>query len=135
MSVEENLQRVIAANEAFNDHNWDRFFELYAKSVVFHRPESSEPLEGLQALRENFEGFATAFSDLHVKTERIFGQGDWVCQEYTLTGTHTDPLKRPGGEVIPPTNLPLRVRGCGTYKFEGGEITEEYDYRWPSRGG
>lgn len=134
MSVEENLKRIDASNEAFNAQDWDRYFEVYAESVVFHGPESSEPLEGRRALRENFEGIAAAFSDLHVRTERLFGQGDWVCQEYTLTGVRTAPLKGAGVETTPPTKQPFRVRGCGTYKFEDGRITEEYDYRWPSRG-
>ncbi|MEE9164474.1 MAG: ester cyclase, partial [Thermoplasmata archaeon] len=78
--------------------------------------------------REAAEMFVTAFPDARSKKERSFGQGDWVCQEYTITGTHTGPLKGPGGEAIPATNQPVRLRGCGVYKFEGGEITEEHDY-------
>ena len=132
MGVEENLQSIVAANKEFNAHDWDGFFELYAESVVFNGPDFPEPLKGRAALLEATKGYAAAFPDLHVKTERIFGQGDWVCQEYTLTGTQTGPLKGPDGETIPATNQPLRIRGCGTYRFEGGQIAEEYDYRWPS---
>ncbi len=129
MTVEENLQKVDAAYEAFNAQDWDGFFELYAESVVFYGPDLPEPLKGRAALRKVFEEFLTAFPDIRSKAERSFGQGDWVCMEYTLTGTHTGPLKGPGGETIPATNEPFRLQGCGVYKFEDGEITEEHDYR------
>ena len=128
MSVEENLQKLDAAHEAFNAQDWDGFFELYAESAVYSGPGIPEPLKGRAALREAFEVFHTAFPDIRSKPERSFGQGDWVCMEYTITGTHTGPLKLPGGETIPATNKPVRLQGCGVYKFEGGEITEEHDY-------
>ncbi len=73
MSVQDNLQRVDAAIKSFNAQDWDRFFQLYAESVVYYGPDSPEPLKGRAALREFFEGYLTAFSDIHVKTERSFG--------------------------------------------------------------
>lgn len=132
MSVEENLQKINAAYEAFNAQDWDGYFGVYAESVVFWGPESPEPIKGRAALREVSEGYLTAFPDIHAKAERSFGQGDWVCVEYTLTGTQRGPLTGPGGETIPATNESMRIQGIGVYKFEGGEITEEHDYRWPA---
>ena len=127
MSVEENLRLLRDSTEAFRAHDWDRMWEHFAESVVYHGPESPEPLKGRAALREQFEGYWAAFSDFRVKTDS-FGQGDWVCQEYIFTGTHTGPLKGPGGETIPATGKPLRMEGCTLYKFEGGEIVELRDY-------
>ncbi|MFQ6012848.1 MAG: ester cyclase [Thermoplasmata archaeon] len=127
MSVEENERVIDRADEAFNAQEWDRYFELFAESVVWHSP-SPEPLKGRAALREAFEGFVAAFPDTRIKKERSFGQGDWVCREYTFAGTHTGPLKGPDGETIPATNKPVRLQGCGVYKVEGGEITETRDY-------
>ncbi len=66
--------------------------------------------------------------DTRLDVVRTFGQGDWVCLEVTSTGTHTGPLKGPGGETIPATNKPVRFQGCALYKVEGGEITELRDY-------
>ncbi len=134
MSVEENLKRLDAAHVAFNAQDWDRYFELYAESAVYSGPGMPEPLKGRAALREAFEVFHTALPDIRSTPERSFGQGDWVCMEYTVTGTHTGPLKGPGGETIPATNEPFRTQGCGVYKFEDAEITEEHDYRWPAGG-
>ncbi len=128
MSVQENLRKIDAAHEAFNAQDLDRYFELYAESAVYYGPGMPEPLKGRAALREAFEVFHTAFPDIRSTPDRSFGQGDWVCMEYTITGTHTGPLMRPGGETIPPTNQPIRIQGFTVSKFGGGEITEEHDY-------
>ena len=128
MSVEENLQKVDAMIEAFNDHDLDRFVELHAESFVHHDPALPEPLKGHRALREFFQGSVTAFPDIQVEKERVFGQGDWVCVEFTFSGTHRGPLLGPGGEMIPATNKPVRFKDCVVLKFEGGEVTEEREY-------
>lgn len=128
MSVEENLKLLDAGLEAYNAHDWDRFLELYAESAVIYSPGLPEPLKGLAALREEIETGETAFPDHRMEKVRAFGQGDWVCVEYTMTGTHTGPFKGPGGETIPATNKPVRLQGCVVYKFEGGEIMEEHEY-------
>ena len=128
MSVEDNLQKVDAMIEAFNSHDQDRYVGLHAESIIHHDPAHPEPFKGRAALREHFQGFAKAFPDVRVEKVRAFGQGDWVSAEYTLTGTHTGPLKGPGGETIPATNKPVRLQGLGLYKVEGGEVTETRDY-------
>ena len=128
MSVEENERVIDRADEAFNAQDWDRYYELYAESVVSYGPVSPEPLKGRAAIREFGEGYINAFPDMRGKKERSFGQGDWVSREYTITGTHTGPLPGPGGETIPATNKPLRLQLCSVYKVEGGEITEVRNY-------
>jgi steroid delta-isomerase-like uncharacterized protein len=127
MSVEENLRLLRDSSEAWEASDWDRHSEHFAESIVYHGPQSPEPLEGLAALREMTEEFWAAFPDLRYNSDS-FGQGDWVCQEWTITGTHTGPFEGVGGETIPATNKPLRMQGCTLYKFEGGEVTEIRSY-------
>ncbi len=69
MSVEENLQAIKDGHEAFNAQDGDRFFELYAESVVYYGPDLPEPVKGRAALREVFEGAITAFPDIRSKVE------------------------------------------------------------------
>ena len=128
MSVEENLQVIDADFEAINAQDWDRFLGLHSESHVLYAPDSPEPRKGREALREWIQGYATAFPDLRVETVRSFGQGDWVCVEWVVTGTHTGPLMGPGGETIPATNKTARVPGSSVFKVEGGEITEDREY-------
>ena len=128
MSVNENLHKVDSMFEAFNAQDWDRYYELFAESVVTHSVGVPEPVKGRTALREGDEGYLTAFPDMRVKKEHSFGQGDWVCAEVTITGTPTGPLRGPGGEMIPATNTPVQSRECYVYKFEGGEVMEQHYY-------
>ncbi|MEE9163254.1 MAG: ester cyclase [Thermoplasmata archaeon] len=128
MGVEENLRLVREDIETFNARDWDRYYELYAESVVHYSPQSPEPRKGRAAFREDIEGAITAMPDSQLKVVRAFGQGDWVCLEVTSTGTHTGPFQGPGGETIPATNKPVQIQGCALYKVEGGEITELRDY-------
>ncbi len=128
MSIEENLQRVDAGIEAFNDRDLDRFVGLRAESVVRHTPALPEPIKGREALREFLQGFFVAFPDGHVEKVRSFGQGDWAIVELTFTGTHTGPLPGPGGTAIPATNKAVRLPYAIVVKSEGGEVTEEHEY-------
>ncbi|MEE9173351.1 MAG: ester cyclase [Thermoplasmata archaeon] len=129
MSVEENLQKVDAIVEAFNPHDWDRFAGLFAESAVLYAPDLPEPLKGRDALRERFQGLEKAFPDLHIEKLRTIGQGDWVCAEFSSTGTHKGPLPGPGGQTIPATNKTTRDPVAVVFKFEGGQITEAHEYR------
>jgi steroid delta-isomerase-like uncharacterized protein len=133
MSVEENLRKIESAVDALNAHDWDRFVELHAESVVLAGPDIPEPLKGRDALRERFRGLANAFPDIQVEKERAFGQGDWAVLEVTVTGTHKGPLPGPGGEMVPATNRPVRFKNCVVFNFEGGELTEAREY-WDQLG-
>ena len=127
MTVEENLRAIKDGYEAFNAHDWDRFFEGYAESVVYSDPSQPEPLK-LAAFREQIQIFDTAFPDGHFEVVRTFGQGDWVASEATFTGTHKGPLPGPGGEMIPATNKQVRNRTIWVFKIEGGKVTEQRGY-------
>ncbi len=128
MSVEENLRLLDKATEATNAHDLDRFASYHVASVIQYTPGRAEPLKGRAALREYQQNFLTAFPDVHLRMERSFGQGDWICSEVIGTGTHKGPLKGPGGRTIPATNKPFRVPGCIVAKVEGGEFAETHVY-------
>ncbi len=128
MSVEENLLMVKEGTNALNSRNWEQFDKLHAESVVVYSPTTPEPTKGLSAHRDAMKGLFTAFPDLQFTEERSFGQGDWVCTIWTLTGTHKGPLKGPGGQTIPATNKPVKITTCGVAKIENGQLTEERIY-------
>ncbi len=128
MSVEENLRLVDAATDAVNAHDLDRFVKLHAESILQYSPLLTEPSKGRAALHESSEGILKAFPDFRIKKERSFGQGDWVCIENTIMGTHKGPLSAPGGRTIPATNKPIRLRQSLVIKVEGGKFTESRAY-------
>ena len=128
MSVDENIQGVKDGFEAFNAHDWDQFFEVYAESIIYSAPGLPEPLKGLAAWREQIQAFDPAFPDQRFEVVQTFGQGDWVCAETIFTGTNQGPLPVPGGETIPATNKQVRNRAVWVFKIEGGKVTEQRGY-------
>lgn len=126
--VEDNLRVVDATFEAMNARDWDRIAELLADSVVEYRPGLPDPSKGPDAALQNLKAFATAFPDARVEKVRAFGQGDWVCRESVLAGTHKGPMTSPDGKTIPATNKPFSVQSCNLFKIEGGKITERHLY-------
>ena len=128
MSTEENLRVIDRALEAFNARDWNGFLRLHVESVIDYDPGVPEPIKGRAALGEFVKGFVTAFPDLHFRKERSFGQGDWVCAEVLVSGTHRGPMPGPGGKMIPATNKPIRVKEAVVFKLDGGEIAEVHEY-------
>jgi hypothetical protein len=68
---------------------------------------------------------------------RGFGQGDWVCVELLLSGTHKGPLRhgldretleKQKDNLVPATGRRIEIRACAVYKVEGAEISESHIY-------
>ncbi len=123
----ESIRVINEVEKALNGKDLARFVDLHAESVVLYSPDSPEPRKGRAAIREWYGGFLNAFPDLEGKRERAFAQGEWVCVEYMVSGTHKGPLPGPEGE-IPPTNRQVRVTNCSVYRVQGGKITEVHEY-------
>lgn len=128
MTVEENLNIIEQADEAFQTADWDRFLNLHAESVVVNTPGSSEPVKGREGLAELVKSYHAAFPDIKTETESLFGQGNWVVTEEVLTGTNTGPMTSPTGEEIPPTNKPIRMNQALVFQVENGLIQEVHLY-------
>ena len=128
MTVEENVNIVKQADDAFNMQDWDRFLNLHAESIVVNSPDLSEPIKGREALREYVKGYFMAFPDMSTKRERMFGQGNWVVSEEIAAGTNTGPMTSPTGEEIPPTNKLMRMNQAVLFQVENGLIQEVHLY-------
>lgn len=128
MSVEENLRLMDTVMEAHNAHDWGGFSTNFAESVVVYDPTVSEPIRGREALREFVASLATAFPDIRWEKSRSFGEGDFVCFEANILGTHKGPLSGPGGQTITATDKTIRTPVSTVSKVEGGEITEVHVY-------
>lgn len=127
MGVEENIRVVEVWGEANNAHDWEGMLELATESVVRRGPEGPEPM-GREELLRFLEETGVAFPDHVVEVERLFGQGEWVCGEFRLVGTHTGPLTSSEGETIPATGKDVRLPFCAVFRLEGGKIAEYHVY-------
>lgn len=91
-------------------------------------PFSPEPLHGRDALRANAAVLTTAFPDLEVEYLERLVDRDSFAVEVALTGTHTDPLMTPNGDV-PPTGRRMELRGSAFGRLDAsGLVAEERRY-------
>lgn len=129
MAVKQNLQLIRARYRAVNAHDWNRFQGFYGRSIVWRDPGLRAPIKGPQAVRKRLEALAAAFPNLRWKLDRIFGQGNRVCAEFTFSGTHKGKLSAArGGKPISATNRSVRVRASGVYTIRNGKIVDSKIY-------
>jgi steroid delta-isomerase-like uncharacterized protein len=128
MSVEENIKVFEYIDEAVTKRDWKAFGAHHTEDVITYSPMRSKPTKGVAAHTEAIQGMFEAFPDLEMKTDKIFGQGEWIFASFTLTGTHKGPLPGPDGETIPPTNKTVNLTIANAIRFENGKIAEEHTY-------
>jgi predicted ester cyclase len=108
--------------DAFNAHDENRIRELNAENAVLEAPGDVR-LEGGAAAAQYVMAWLRAFPDARVTVHNELEAGDWVVQEFTFEGTHTDTLSTPAGD-IPATNRRLRGRGVQILRVEGGTVAD-----------
>ncbi|MDQ2913687.1 MAG: ester cyclase, partial [Chloroflexota bacterium] len=104
--------------DAQTKHDSEAVGRLYASDAVAYDPMYPEPLRGRDAIVKDSDGFFTAFPDLRFEIVSIIEKDDRSgAGEVRLTGTHTGPLESPTGEMIPPTNKKIDLKGGGFVKL------------------
>lgn len=115
--------------EAFNAHDLGRVAHWYAEDARHYQPNRTEPLRGRDDIREDYRKATwIPFPDFHFELDRAFGQGEWLCVQGVLTGTHEGPLEGPGGETTPATGRSIEVAICLVVRVKSGKAVEVYEY-------
>lgn len=127
MGTEERQHLLDQAIKGLNARDWDAYGRMFAEDVVVYSPGSREPALGRAARVRWVEDLIQAFPDGVVEVTGSFGQGDRLCAEFAFAGTHTGPLKGPGG-TVPPTNARVEFPYCITYVYQGDEAVEIREY-------
>jgi predicted ester cyclase len=127
----ENIALIRAHIEAYNSHDVKRTLEYDAESGVTYSPSRPEgmrnPSDGGQQMIDEI----TAFPDIQLRIERIFGQGDWVFAQLLSVGTNTGPLRRRKGRAGKPTKMPISIRQSALFRVQNGKIVETHSYYDP----
>jgi steroid delta-isomerase-like uncharacterized protein len=84
-------------------------------------PAEPEVISGIEGYKQHFVRLTTAFPDLHITIDHIFGVNDQVAARFTVEATHTGDF---GG--IPPTGRRVRVTSIATAKITRGKIVVEH---------
>ncbi|HXZ04940.1 MAG TPA: ester cyclase [Ktedonobacteraceae bacterium] len=120
MSTEENKS---VANrwyeEVFNAGKLELIDELFAPDFVDHDP--SNPIPGLDGVRQLVTMYRTAFPDLHITVEDTITEDDKVVTRFIGRGTQNGPLMN-----IPPTGKKVELTAIDILRFENGKMVEHW---------
>jgi len=113
--------------DAFNSKDYDVIEALAADNFELLDVASGEKFRGPEGARKSAEGWLTAFPDAKVEVLNVVSSGEWGFAELVGRGTHSGPLKTPGGDV-PPTGRQMELHFCSVVKVQDGKIVEGRDY-------
>jgi predicted ester cyclase len=82
---------------------------------------------GVGPFREFLESFKRAIPDGRAIVERLYEAENALIVEGRFAGTHTGPLKGPGGD-IQPTGASVDLRFVNVWRVEHGAITCHHTY-------
>jgi predicted ester cyclase len=72
-------------------------------------------------IEENLRRLASAFEDLHLDEELLFGTDRYVCAHWRMHGCHS------GNYLgIPPTGQVIDVQTCEVYEFHEGLVVKSW---------
>jgi steroid delta-isomerase-like uncharacterized protein len=111
------------AIEAWNERNRDRWETLYTDDVVYEAPGGQRIL-GLADLKEQyFDALLTAAPDRVSRDVVLLAEGEYVIEQARYIGTHTGPLRSPGGVAIPATGKPFDFPFVAVFRVQSGKIS------------
>jgi len=127
MATEDSIKLIEGVMGAFNAREWDKYLACFAEAAVTYEPDESDPIKGRQGLKRRIDAYLTAFPDVQLEKERLFGEV-WVCLNSLFNGTHSGNLAGPGGVTINPTGRKVSVHGCSVFRIANGLITKFVGY-------
>ena len=68
--------------------------------------------------------FRSAFPDLQIHIDLVFGDEEYIAARWTMTGTHSAAW----GEVEA-TNKKVTFSGVNIFRFESGKVVEIWNHR------
>ncbi len=105
--VQNNLQIVREIFAAWNGHDLEGFVKRLDPKTRWESDAFPTPFSGHDGARQFFKLYITAFPDLHLDIEQIFGADTFVVVRWRSTGIHRGPLAD-----IPATGRKVTLHGC-----------------------
>jgi steroid delta-isomerase-like uncharacterized protein len=121
MSTEENRAIGHQCVDAMNAHDLEAVMRFMRPDFVSHFPGAPAPIEGIDAWKQLFGAYRSAFPDLRIDVVDELAEGDLGAARYTMSGTHLGEFNG-----IPPTGKRVSVEGIGIFRMVEGRIAEEW---------
>ena len=121
MSPEENkqlLERYVA--EIWDSGNLEALKDFLAPGYRRHVSPTLPPLD-LDEQTQRLAGFRSAFPDIELTVEEVFGEGDRIAFRSTITGTHRGELAG-----LPPTGKQIAVGLVDVIRVEDDRFAEQW---------
>lgn len=119
--IDSNLELVRDFNEAvFEAHDFDRLEEFVGGDVA-HVERGETVFEGVDALREYFQGMLSTWEAPEMDVVSMVADEDTVMYEFVMRGIAREDLEM-GEETIPAEGESLEWGGFVTMSIEGGRI-------------
>ena len=108
---------------SYVDRIWNRHDHTAIDEVV--RADFTQHGRGLKTGREGIHTFyrmiESAFSDIVMTIDDMFGEGDKVVFRWTLQATHSGPF-----QGLRPSGKPATLTGITILRLENGQIVENW---------
>jgi steroid delta-isomerase-like uncharacterized protein len=130
MSCEENIQLMRRwFDEVWNQGRVETIFQMTVPDVLGHgQGTQGEEVRGPEAYAAFHANIRSAFSELELTVEDMFGCEDRVVTRWSATMKHTG-----DGLGFPPTGRDVTLTGIAIARFKDGKIVEGWD-AWDQAG-
>lgn len=94
---------------SMNGKDAERFLALYSENAELKDPSLTQAVRGKQAIRQNFEQWSSAFSELDLNLKDVLRSDSKVALLVEVKARHTGEFAIAPGETIPATNKAVRL--------------------------
>jgi predicted ester cyclase len=119
-----NVDAVRVGFDLFNKHDWKALTAVYAADAVLSDQSAPADYAGSKAIEKQFKEIGKAFPDVKEEITAIWGAGDYVVAESTLTGTNK--AAAPGRGIKKATKKPVTLRTAHVFQMEGGKVKQHW---------
>ena len=109
--------------DALNVHDAGAAAALYHEDAINIQVANETPLEGKNAIHEDFINFFRSTPDTYTHIENLFEDGEWAILEWSGGGTFLG-----GGGELGTGGKKYTLRGCGFFHVIDGKIRFQRGY-------
>ncbi|MFD4023196.1 ester cyclase [Streptomyces sp. NPDC058576] len=120
-TVEQNMASVRTAYQLVESGELDEAAQMLTENFIANVPGSPDPLHGREIWSHGTKIMKDAFPDLKITVQDMFGVGDKVTVLVHFQATHQGAFQQ-----FEATGRQVSYRSVEVYRFEGGQIAEEW---------
>jgi steroid delta-isomerase-like uncharacterized protein len=121
-----NVELVKGGMELFNKHDAKGLAAKYAADAVFSQQAMPADVKGSKAITALFTELFKAFPDMAQQVDGIWGAGDYVVVETTVTGTNKGAFKTMG--IAKATGKPVKLREAHVFQVVDGKAKNHWAF-------